>query len=121
VGRAAGRSAGFFAEAAHDEIGADRHRRARARSQGGGARRVIDIALIAAPATALIAEGRGQDHVELVSAAGIAGSAVVFGADGLPEDYGALLAQALDEDMVARRDIDVVGGVTAGGRAHVLG
>src|SRR5205085_6568052 len=33
----------------------------------------------------------------------------------------ARLAQALDENMVARRKVDVVGGVTPRGRAHVLG
>ena len=56
-----------------------------------------------------------------MAAAGIAGAAVVFGADRFREDDRALLAQALDQNMVARRDIDVVRGVAAGGRAHVLG
>ena len=121
VGGAAGRGAGFFAEAAHDEIGADRHRRAGTRAERGGARRVIDIARIAAPAAALIAEGRGQDLVGLVAAAGIAGAAVVFGADRFREDDRALLAQAHDKDVVARRDIDVIGSVAPRGRAHVLG
>jgi hypothetical protein len=54
-------------------------------------------------------------------AAGIAGAAVVFGADGLGEDDRALVAQLLDQDVVARREIDVVGGIAADGRAHVLG
>jgi hypothetical protein len=121
VGRAAGRGAGLLAEAAHDEIGADRDGRAGARAQRGGARRVVDIGRVAAPAAALIAEGRGQHLLGLMPAAGVAGAAVVFGADRLREDDRALLAQPLDQDVVARRKIDVVGGITAGRRAHVLG
>jgi hypothetical protein len=87
----------------------------------GGAGRVVDIAWVAAPAAALIAEGRGQHLFRLVPAAGIAGAAVVFGADGLGENDRALVAQLLDQDIVARREIDVVGGVAPGRRAHVLG
>jgi hypothetical protein len=55
-----------------------------------------------------------------VAAAGIAGAAVIFGADRLSENDRALLAQALDEDVVARRKIDVVGRVAARRRPHVL-
>ena len=121
VGGAAGRGAGFLAEARHHEVGADRHGRARARSQRGGARRVVDVGRVAGPAAALVAERRGQHLVGLVPAAGIAGAAVVFGAHRLGEDDRALVAQLLDEDVVARREIDVVGRVAAAGRAHVLG
>ena len=52
---------------------------------------------------------------------GIAGAAVVFGVDGLGEDDRAFVAKLLDQDVIARRKIDVVGGVAAAGRAHVLG
>src|SRR5207248_2350 len=40
---------------------------------------------------------------------------------GLRENDRAFVAQLLDQDVVARREIDVVGGVTSGRRAHVLG
>src|SRR5262245_47889610 len=53
--------------------------------------------------------------------AGIARSTVVFGVYGLGEDDRALLAQLLDEDVVARRKVDVIGRIAAGGRSHVLG
>ena len=50
----------------------------------------------------------------------ITGAAVVFGADRLREDDRALVAQLLDQDVVARREVDVVGRVAPGRRAHVL-
>src|SRR5262245_61563683 len=53
--------------------------------------------------------------------AGIACSTVVFSVYGLCEDDRALVAQLLDEDVVARRKVDVIGRVTTAGRAHVLG
>jgi hypothetical protein len=51
----------------------------------------------------------------------IAGAAVIFGAHRLGENDRALVAQLLDQHVVARREVDVVGGVAAAGRAHVLG
>ena len=57
----------------------------------------------------------------LLPPAGIAGAAVVFGADRLGENDRALVAQLFDEQMVARRKVDVVGRVAAAGRTHVLG
>src|SRR5262245_18610297 len=53
--------------------------------------------------------------------AGIPCSTVVFSVHGLGEDDRALVAQLLDEDVVARRKVDVIGRVAAAGRAHVLG
>ena len=82
---------------------------------------VVRIGRIAAPGAALIPERRRQHLRGLVPAAGIAGTAVVFRVDGLGEDDGALLAQLLDQHVVARRKIDVVARVAAAGRAHVLG
>src|ERR1700733_10954917 len=52
--------------------------------------------------------------------AGIAGAAVVLGVDRLREDDRPLAAQLLDQDVVARREVDVVGGVATGGGPHVL-
>ncbi len=121
VGGAAGRGAGLLAEARHHQIGADRHGRARARAERCGAGRVVHVGRIAAPAAALVAEDRGQSLFRHVPAAGVAGAAVVFGAYRLGEDDRALVAQLLDEDVVARRKIDVVIGVAAAGRAHVPG
>src|SRR5207248_4080716 len=99
----------------------DRYAGSGGQAERGGARRVVDIARVAAPAAALIAQSRGQHLFRRVAAAGIAGAAVIFGAYRLGEDDGALAAQLLDEDVVARRGIDVVGGIAAGRRAHVLG
>ena len=59
--------------------------------------------------------------MRLVAAAGIAGTPVVFGVHCLGEDDGALVAQLLDQHVVARREIDVVGRVAPTGGAHVLG
>src|SRR5262249_53130895 len=53
--------------------------------------------------------------------AGIARSTVVFSVHRLGEDDRALLAQLLDEDVVARRKVDVISRVAATRRAHVLG
>ena len=80
IGRAAGRGAGLLAEARHDQIGADRHARPRGRAERGGARRVVGVGRVAAPARALIAEHRGQYLLGPVPPARIAGAAVVFGA-----------------------------------------
>ena len=121
IGRAAGRGAGLLAEARHDQIGADRHARPRGRAERGGARRVVGVGRVAAPARALIAEHRGQYLLGPVPPARIAGAAVVFGAHRLGVDDRPLVAQLLDQLMVARRKIDVVGRVAAGGGAHVLG
>ena len=120
VRRPAGRGAGLLAEARHHEIGADRHGRPRRRAERGGARRVVDIRRIATPRTALIADHRGQHLFRLVPTAGITGAAVILGAHGLRENNRALVAELLDEDVVARRKIDVIGRVAAAGRAQVL-
>jgi hypothetical protein len=56
-----------------------------------------------------------------VPAARVAGAAVVLGTSRLCEDDGTLVAQLLDKDIVARREIDVIGRVTSGGGAHVFG
>ena len=121
VGRASRRGAGFLAEAAHDQIGADRHPRPRARAERGRSRRIIGVGRVAAPAAALIAQHRRQYPLGLMPSAGVSGAAVVFGADRLGEDDRALVAQLLDQHVVARRKIDVVGRVATGGGAHVLG
>ena len=121
IGRAAAGGAGLLAEARHHQVGADRHRRARARAERGRARRVVRIGGIAAPGAALIAERRGQHLLGLMAAARIAGAAVVFGVDRLGEDDRALLAQLLDQHVIARGKIDVVARVAAAGGAHVLG
>ncbi len=120
IGRAATRCAGLLAEAGHHEIGTDRHARPRARAQRGRARRVIRICRIAAPRAALVAQGRRQHVVGRVAAARIAGAPVVFGIDRLGEDDRALVAELLDQHVIARREIDVVARVAAGRGAHVL-
>src|SRR6516165_3465726 len=53
--------------------------------------------------------------------AGIARSTVVFSVHSFGENDRALVAQLLDEDVVARRKVNVIGRVAAAGRAHVLG
>ena len=120
VRRPARRGARLLAEAGHDEVGGNRHGRARARAERGGARRVVDVDRVAAPARSLVAERRGQHPVGLVAAARVASAAVIFGQHRLGEDDRALVAQLPDQHMVARREIHLVGGVGAAGRAHVL-
>jgi len=55
-----------------------------------------------------------------VAAAGVPGAPVVLGVDGLGEDDRALVAQLLDQDVIARREVDVVPRVAPGGGSHVL-
>ena len=94
VRRAAAGGARLLAEARHHQVGADRQRRARARSERGGARGVVGVCRVAGPGAALVAERRGQHLVGLVAAARIAGAAVVFGVDRLGENDRALAGAA---------------------------
>jgi hypothetical protein len=55
-----------------------------------------------------------------VAAAGISRAPVVFRVDRLGEDDRSLGAELLDEQMIARGEVDVVARVTAGGGTHVL-
>ena len=121
VGRTAARGAGLLAKAAHHQIGADRHARSGTRAERGRARRVVRIGGIAGPTAALIAEYRRQHLLRAVPAAGIAGATVVFRVHRLGEDDRALVAQLLDQHVVACREIDVVARIAAGRGAHVLG
>ena len=66
-----------------------------------------------------MSERRRQYFIGLVPPARIARAAVVFGTDSFGEDNGALGAEALNQQMVPRRKIDVVSGVAAAGRTHV--
>ena len=120
VGRSATGRPRLLAEAGHHQIGADRHARPRARAERGGAGGVVGIRGIAAPGAALVAQHRRQDLVGSVAAAGISRPPVVFRVDGLGEDDRPLGAELLDEQMIARGEVDVVARVTPGGGAHVL-
>ena len=120
VGRAAAGGPGLFAQPAHHEIRADGHARARARAERCRPRRVVRIRRIAAPRAALEAFGRDEHLVWLVSAARIAGATVVLGEDRLRVDDRALLPQLIHEHVVASREVDVVAGVGAARRPHVL-
>ena len=82
--------------------------------------RVVGVGGIAAPGAALVAQHRRQHLVGPVAAARIARPPVVFRVDGLGEDDRALVAELLDQHVIARREVDVVARVTAGGGAHVL-
>ena len=121
IGRTAARGARLLAETGHHEIDADRQRRARARSERGGARGVVGVCGIAGPGAALVAERRGENLVGLVAPARIAGTAIVFGVDRLGENDRTLAAQLFDQDVIARREVDVVGRVAAAGGTHVGG
>ena len=57
----------------------------------------------------------------MVAAARIASAPVVFGHQRLGENDGAFPAQLIDQEMVARREIDVVARIAAAGGTHVLG
>ena len=56
-----------------------------------------------------------------MASTGITRPPVIFCADGLGEDDRAFPAQLVDQNMVARRKIDVIGGITAPRGAHVDG
>ncbi len=107
-------------EARHDQIGADRHARSRARAERGRPCRVVGVGGIAAPGAALVTQYRRQHLVGPVAATGISRSPVVFRVDGLGEDDRALVAELLDQHVIARREVDVVVRVAAGGGSHVL-
>src|SRR5262245_12949922 len=81
----------------------------------GRALRVVRVRGVAGPGASLVAQRRGQHLVGLVAAARIARASVVFGVDGLGEDDRALGAELLDQSVIARREIDVVARVAAGG------
>src|SRR5262249_47979120 len=110
----------LLAEARHDEVDAHGHRGPGARPERGRARRVVGIRRIAAPAAALVAERRGQDRVRRVSATRIPRAAVVLGAHSLGVDDGALVAQLLDQHVVAGGVVGVVRGVTVARAPHVF-
>ena len=57
----------------------------------------------------------------MVAAARIAGSSVIFSVDSLRENDRALGTKLLNQDVVARRKIDIVGRIATSGGAHVLG
>ena len=120
VGRPPTRGARLLAEARHDQIGADRHARAGARAERGRPRRVVGVAGIAAPGAALVAQQRRQHLVGPVAAAGISGPPVVLRVHGLGEDDRPLVAELLDQPVIARGEVDVVARVAAGGSSHVL-
>ncbi len=111
----------LLAEARHHQIDADRNRRARARAERRRPPGIVGIGRISAPGAALITQCRGQHLRRLVAAARITGAAIVFGVDRLGENDRAFVAELPDQDMIARREIDVVAGVPSPGRPHVLG
>ena len=93
-----------------------------ARTDRCGTRRVVRVARVARPGAALIAEDRRKDLRREIRAARIAGpAAVVLGGVRFGEDDRAGLAQPRDQRVIARRKIDVVGGVGAAGGPHILG
>src|SRR5215470_15501469 len=67
-----------------------------------------------------VAERRGQHGARFMPAAGVAGAAVVLGGQRLGVDDRALVPELFDQDVVARGEVDVVGGIAPAGAAHVL-
>ncbi len=121
VGRTAAGRARLLAQACHHQIDADRQRRAGAGTERCSAPGVIRITGIAGPGAALVAQRRGQHLVGVVTPAGIASAAVIFGIDRLGEDDRSLPAELIDQNVIARRKIHVVSCIATARGTHVGG
>src|SRR5665213_1201565 len=120
IGGAAARGPCFLAQTAHHQIGADRYGRARTRAERGGAGRIVRIARVTAPGTTLITCHGRQYFYRRVTAVRSVGTAVIFRIDGLGEDDRAFVAKLFNQNMIARRKIDIVARVAAASGTHIL-